>query len=67
MAKKIDVRVHKHGTLFRFELLTKRAEEWVRENCPDVESWQWCQGLIVENRYAQDLAQGMLNNQLRVI
>lgn len=66
MAKKIDVAVSNHGTVFLFALLTDRAREWVDENV-QAEGWQFFGGsLAVEPRMARDLAQGMLNDGLEV-
>ena len=60
-----DVKVENHGTLFLFRLLTDAARDWVEAHV-DPEA-QWFGGaLVVEHRYARDLAQGMLDDGLAV-
>ena len=64
-AIQLDVHVVNHGSLFAFELLTAASREWVDENVSD-EAQFFGGALMVEHRYAQDLAQGMLNAGLAV-
>lgn len=59
-----DVRVHNHGTIFTFELLTTDAELWVEDAV--VDPMFMLGRLIVEHRYARALAEGMLNDGLEV-
>jgi hypothetical protein len=61
----IDVKVENHGTIMLFRLLTDAAEEWVDENVPD-NSQYWSDSLVVEPRYAEDLALGMIEAGLEV-
>ncbi len=61
-----DVRVQNEGTLYLFHLLTDAAQEWVEENVQG--EAQLCAGaLVVEHRYARDLANGMLAHGLEVV
>jgi hypothetical protein len=60
-----DVRIENHGSLFIFQPLTPAAQAWIEDNVSDESTW-WGGGLIVEPRYARDLAAGMLANGLRV-
>jgi hypothetical protein len=56
-----DVNIENHGTLFLFRLNTPEVKAWVEENV-QVESHQWFGGaLAVEHRYAESLAQGILD------
>ena len=62
----MDVRVTNHGTIFTFELLTKKALEWVT-NRVHAEPHQFLGGtLCVEHRFAWDLAVGMVEDGLEV-
>lgn len=62
-----DIEVENGGSLFLFRPLTDAGREWLNENT-ETEPYQWFGGaLAVEHRYAQDLAQGALNDGLRVI
>lgn len=64
-ATNLDVHVMNHGSLFAFELLTSEAREWVDQNVS--EDAQFFGGaLMVEPRYAQDIAAGMQNDGLEV-
>ena len=60
-----DVQVINHGSLFAFELLTAEARAWVDEKVSD-DAQFFGGALICEPRYAQELAQGMLNDGLVV-
>jgi hypothetical protein len=53
-----DVHVVNHGSLYLFHLLTARAEQWVTENVSE-DATRFGNALVVEHRYAQDLAEGM--------
>lgn len=54
----IDVKIERAGSLFMFQPLTDAAKEWLKENVS--EDSQWFGGrLVVEHRYAMDLAEGM--------
>jgi hypothetical protein len=64
-AAQLDVHVVNHGSLFAFELLSPEAREWVEQNVSD-DAQFFGGALMVEPRYAQDLAQGMLNDGLGV-
>ncbi|KKM60571.1 hypothetical protein LCGC14_1540570 [marine sediment metagenome] len=62
-----DVEVQAEGrSLYLFHLLTSRAREWVQENVPG-ETTFWAGSLVVEPRYAGDLAIGMLDDGLEVV
>ncbi|KKL71260.1 hypothetical protein LCGC14_2096760 [marine sediment metagenome] len=62
-----DVEVQAEGgSLYLFHLLTSRAREWVQENVPG-ETTFWAGSLVVEHRYAGDLAIGMLDDGLEVV
>jgi hypothetical protein len=51
-----DVLVENHGTIFLFRPITDTAEAWLREHT----AGEWFGGaLVVEHRYAGDLAEGL--------
>lgn len=65
--QQVDVLVEDNGTLFIFSPLTGRAKQWIEENVSQ-EGYQpdFPTRLIVEHRYAFDLARGMRQDQLVV-
>jgi len=65
MAKRIDVTVENHGTIFLFNAHTVRAKTWIAENVFDAEPYFG--QLAVEHRYARDLADGMQAAGLRLV
>lgn len=62
----IDVMVENHGSVFVFQPLSPAGREWIDQNVGDDAQWIGG-GLAVENRYARELAQGMLDAGLRVV
>ncbi len=60
-----DVCIENHGSLFVFRPMTPAARAWIEENVSEESMW-WAGGLVVESRYARDLAAGMLADGLRV-
>ena len=60
-----DARISHHGSIFLFHLLTDRASEWVEEYVRD-DRMMFGGALVVEHRYALDLAQGMVRDGLVV-
>ncbi len=63
--RETDVRVENHGTIFVFQPLTAAAREWIDEHVGGETTW-FAGGLVVEHRFARDLAQGMLDDGLVV-
>lgn len=64
-----DVRVERDGpmaSLFLFFPLTCAATDWIEEHIPEDATW-FGAGLVVEHRYAEDIALGMLADGLRVV
>ena len=61
-----DVEVAREGGLFLFALHTDAARTWVEEHVSDDATW-FGDRLVVEHGYARDLAQGMLDDGLRVV
>ncbi len=53
-----DISIENHGTIFLFRLNTPAAAEWVSENVQS-DAQFFGDALVVEHRYAQDLAAGM--------
>ena len=63
--KASDVVVENHGSVFLFQPLTAAAEAWIAEHVSD-DAIRYAGALVVEPRYARDLAAGMLADGLRV-
>lgn len=59
-----DVHITNEGSLFLFALQTPQARTWVDEHVE--EQVLFGDALVVEHRYAWDLAQGMLGDGLTV-
>ena len=66
-SKKVDVEVYNDGSTFVFKPLTDAAKAWVKENV-SLESWQKWAGdsFVVEHRFAENVARGMLEAGLVV-
>jgi len=62
-----DVQVTREpgGSLFLFCPLTCAATDWIEEHVPEA-TW-FGASIVVEHRYAEDLALGMLADGLRVV
>lgn len=60
-----DVFVENHGSIFLFQPLTAAAEEWIAANVSG-EPMRYAGALVVEPRYARDLAAGMLADGLHI-
>jgi hypothetical protein len=60
-----DVVVENHGSIFLFQPLTASAEAWISVHVSD-DAMRYAGALVVEPRYAHDLAAGMLADGLRV-
>lgn len=58
-----DVAVHNEGTLFLFRTLTDRARNWIAAHVQADALW-FGDALVVEHRFAADLAQGMRDDGL---
>ena len=65
--KKVDIEVHNEGTVFVFNPLTDAARAWVKDNV-SLESWQKWAGnsFVVEHRFAEGIAKGMLDAGLKL-
>lgn len=62
-----DIQVENGGTLFLFRPLTDKAKQWLDENV-QAESWQWYgPALVVDHRYAVELALGAQKDGLKLI
>lgn len=60
-----DVTVENHGSIFLFALHTDAAREFVREHV-DPDAMRFAGKLVVEHRFAHDLADGMVEHGLEV-
>ena len=60
-----DVVISPEGTLFLFYLLSPAAEQWVEYNVSGERRF-FAGALVVEHRFADDVARGMTKDGLRV-
>ena len=58
-----DISIENHGTIFLFRLNTSAAAEWVSQNVQE-DAQFFGDALVVEHRYARDVAAGMLADGL---
>lgn len=58
-----DVQIENCGSIMLFQPLTAEAREWLEANADGM--W-WGSALVVEPRYAVDLADGMMDDGLMV-
>jgi hypothetical protein len=58
-----NITIENHGTIFLFRLNTLAASEWVSENVQS-DAQFFGDALVVERRYAQDLAEHILADGL---
>lgn len=61
----VDVNVEDHGSIYLFHLNTEAARTWVNEHVSEERTY-FGAALAVEARYAPDLAQGMVDDDLVV-
>lgn len=55
---KTDIIVSNEGSIFLFNPRTAKAQAWMNEHCPaDGEHQYFGSSLVVEHRYARDLAE----------
>ena len=58
-----DVEISNHGSIFLFQPMNTPAKDWLKDNTDG----QWFgSALVVEHRYAEDLAQGLQDNGFTV-
>lgn len=62
----VDVTISNHGSIFLFQPNTQIAVDWIRENVQTEETQFMGHALVVEPRYAEDLAFGMQSEGLEV-
>lgn len=60
-----DVVVNDQGTIVLFTPMTDTAKQWISEHIPDDAQW-FGRSLVVEHRYADDIAVGMESDGLVV-
>lgn len=61
----IDVKVQNEGSIFLFHPLTEAGKDWIKENI-DNDAQFFGDALVVEHRYAGDIAHGMQGDGLVV-
>ena len=58
MNPSVDILIENHGSIILFRPLCRQAKQWLQDST-HAESWQWFGGaLVVEPRYAAELADG---------
>ena len=66
-AKRADVEIHREGSLFMVHHLTDAARDWVSENV-SLEGWQWMgTRFACDQRYVENLVDGMVGDGLVVL
>jgi len=60
-----DISIENHGTIFLFRLNTQAATEWVEEHVQS-DAQFFGDALVVEHRYAKDLATAAVADGLAV-
>ena len=58
-----DISIENHGTIFLFRLNTSAAVEWVSQNVQE-DAQFFGDALVVEHRYARNIAAGMVADGL---
>jgi len=57
-----DISIENHGSIYLFRPLTQPARVWLQDHT-DADNSQWFGGaLVVEPRYAGDLAHGLITD-----
>ena len=63
---KFDVMIHNHGSIYLFDPLSEKGKAWIDENTDEDQRTMWVESLVVEHRFAGDIANGMLRAGLTV-
>jgi hypothetical protein len=61
----VDFSIENHGSIFLFRMNTPAAQAWVSDNVQDDPQF-FGDALVVEWRYAHDLARGIVESGLAV-
>lgn len=61
-----DIQVENHGSIFLFQPLTDSGSDWLSENIGD-EAMYFGNALAVEHRFAENIADGMASDGLKLI
>lgn len=61
----IDVRVENHGSIFLFQPMTELGRTTIEERAPE-DAMYFGDALVVEHRYARDVAASMLDDGLEL-
>lgn len=60
-----DFRISNHGSIFLLAPETDAAKAWVEEHLPE-DRTSWCGATVVEHRYIEDIARGIVADGLTV-
>jgi hypothetical protein len=65
MAKRTDLIVHGHGSIYLLRATTRRGQCWVDERISK-DHQEWAGAVVVEHRYIGDIVRGAVADGLRV-
>jgi len=66
MANVVDFVVNNQGSVVQFTPQTEAAQAWVSAHLP-LEPWQWMgRSFVIDQRYAFDILDGIVNDGLEV-
>lgn len=65
MTERNDFTVQDEGSIVVVTPVTPAAKTWVAAHIPD-DAQRWCGGVVIEQRYAFDVLEGIVNDGLVV-
>lgn len=60
-----DAAAHYHGSIVLLDLRSQEARDWAEQNLP-ADRQTWCDSVVVDPRYIDDILEGMVRDGLRV-
>ena len=62
----VDFKLENHGSLFLLRPLTSAAKDWMNDHLPmnSPETQFWCDGIVIEPRYAAPIVEGIVGDGL---
>ena len=65
MAKRTDLLVHGHGSIYLLRAVSRRGRRWVDEHVSD-DRQEWAGAIVVEYRFIGDVVRGAIDDGLLV-
>jgi hypothetical protein len=65
MAKRTDLLVHGHGSIYLLRPTTRRGRRWIDARIT-ADHTEWAGAIVVEHRYIGDIVRGAVADGLRV-